>query len=160
LQKAINFYREALDYYKRSIDLNPHEINAKYNHEFVEKELKALLDKLKHQKSSSKGKKGSNNKSSHKESKATSSGQKNREKKKGASPAKKKKQKGGAKKEKAMTAKAKQLNANSSSGRGDKKEMSEKEARMILNRYSEEEFSHNSVNKTKSFEYPAVDKDW
>ena len=52
LPSAINLYRQALDYYKRSIELNQDNADAKYNYEFVEKELEILLDKLKQQQQS------------------------------------------------------------------------------------------------------------
>ncbi|MEE8359859.1 MAG: hypothetical protein V3S04_02905 [Candidatus Omnitrophota bacterium] len=38
-------YKEALEYYKRTIELNQEDQDAKFNYEFVEKELKALQDK-------------------------------------------------------------------------------------------------------------------
>ena len=46
---AVASYRESLDYYKRAIELNENDKNAKYNHELVEKQLKILLDKIKKQ---------------------------------------------------------------------------------------------------------------
>ncbi|MFV1975066.1 MAG: tetratricopeptide repeat protein [Candidatus Scalindua sp.] len=49
LNGAIALYRESLDYYKRAIELNESERDAKYNHELVEKQLKILLDRLKNQ---------------------------------------------------------------------------------------------------------------
>jgi tetratricopeptide (TPR) repeat protein len=49
LNTAVNLYREALDYYKRAIELNENNNDAKYNHELVERELKVLLNKLKNQ---------------------------------------------------------------------------------------------------------------
>jgi len=48
--EAIGLYRESLDYYKRAIDLDDKKSDAKYNHEFVETRLRALLEKLKNQK--------------------------------------------------------------------------------------------------------------
>ena len=49
LAEAISIYREALDYYKQAIDKNPKDSNSKYNHEFVERKIKELLDKQKEQ---------------------------------------------------------------------------------------------------------------
>ena len=49
LNSAADLYRESLDYYKRAIELDQHNTDAKYNHELVEKELKVLLDKIKNQ---------------------------------------------------------------------------------------------------------------
>ncbi len=50
LEVAIALCREALDYYKRAIELNEKDKDAKYNHEFVEKKLKTLLEKQKQSK--------------------------------------------------------------------------------------------------------------
>jgi Ca-activated chloride channel family protein len=45
LGEAISLYRQALEYYKQALDKNPADANAKYNHEFVERKIKELLDK-------------------------------------------------------------------------------------------------------------------
>lgn len=47
LEGTVGLLRQSLDYYKRSIELDPKDEDAKINHELVERELKALLDKLK-----------------------------------------------------------------------------------------------------------------
>ena len=43
---AISEYRAALDYYKRSIELDPDDKDAKFNYEFTEKLIKMLMDKM------------------------------------------------------------------------------------------------------------------
>ena len=49
LSGAVRLYRDSLDYYKRAIELNQDDSEARYNHELVEKKLKVLLDRLKNQ---------------------------------------------------------------------------------------------------------------
>jgi len=49
LQGAVNNFRDALSYYKRAIELDEKDAEAKFNHEFVEKKLKHLLDQLEKQ---------------------------------------------------------------------------------------------------------------
>lgn len=49
LGKTIELYRQALDYYKQALELDDKFKEAKYNHEFVSKKMKALLDKYKQQ---------------------------------------------------------------------------------------------------------------
>jgi len=49
LEQTVNLLRQALDYYKRAIELDARDQDARINHELVEKELKTLLDKLKQQ---------------------------------------------------------------------------------------------------------------
>jgi tetratricopeptide (TPR) repeat protein len=49
LSSAIGQYKESLDYYRRAMELDESDRDAKYNHELVEKKLKILLDKMKNQ---------------------------------------------------------------------------------------------------------------
>ncbi len=44
-KETIDLYNEALEHYRQAIDKNPEDANtAKYNHEFVERKIKELLD--------------------------------------------------------------------------------------------------------------------
>ena len=52
LSSTVALLRESLDYYKRAVELDQKNTDARFNHEFVERELKVLLDKLKQQQSS------------------------------------------------------------------------------------------------------------
>jgi len=45
--QAVSLYSEALNYYRRAIELNEKDRDAKYNYEFVKKKLKYLKDKQK-----------------------------------------------------------------------------------------------------------------
>jgi len=49
LEEAIALYREALDYYKRAIELDEKDEDAKFNYEFVKKRLEELLKEDKKQ---------------------------------------------------------------------------------------------------------------
>ncbi len=49
LNSAIGHYKESLDYYRRAMELDESDRDAKYNHELVEKKVKILLDKMKNQ---------------------------------------------------------------------------------------------------------------
>jgi Ca-activated chloride channel family protein len=49
LNTTVALYREALDYYKRAMEIDEDDRDAKYNHELVERQLKVLLDRLKNQ---------------------------------------------------------------------------------------------------------------
>lgn len=51
LSGAAGLLKESLDYYKRAIEIDQKNTDARFNHEFVERELKILLDKLKQQQS-------------------------------------------------------------------------------------------------------------
>ncbi|MFH1768526.1 MAG: hypothetical protein ABH858_05145 [Candidatus Omnitrophota bacterium] len=170
LSAAVNFCREALDYYKRAIDLNHSNKDAKFNHEFVERELKILLDKLKQQKEQEKQKQ---------EGQKQEVGQGEKEKQE------EQKQEGG-REEKPATevfSQEEKEKQEASASRGEnederkdgpsdeikgynkeqdkRKEMSEDEARMILERYSQEELSPSDMDKSlRRRQYPDVLKDW
>ncbi|MCK5493997.1 MAG: tetratricopeptide repeat protein, partial [Candidatus Omnitrophica bacterium] len=56
LEGALNVYKEALEYYKRAIDLEEGEQDFKFNYEFLDKKIKVLEEKLKQQKEEKKDK--------------------------------------------------------------------------------------------------------
>ena len=49
LNGAIEHYKESLDYYKRAMELDESDREAKYNHELIEQKIKILMDKMKNQ---------------------------------------------------------------------------------------------------------------
>ncbi len=167
LEDAVKLYRESLDYYKRAIDLDHTNIDAKYNHEFVERELKVLLDKLKKRRQNQKKevdksrqkKTAKNNSSQQEKSVKGSKGKQNKKQSEGKKSILKKQQppKGTAGKEEAVKKGRKPAEYKKEE---DKKEMTEKEARMILKRYSYEEAPLNFDRKKTKAYYPSVEKDW
>ncbi|MFQ5866626.1 MAG: tetratricopeptide repeat protein [bacterium] len=148
LASAVDLYREALQYYKRAIELNEKDKDAKYNHEFVEKKLKILLDKLKKQEEKmKKGKKEEQGKEKKSQLQTASSGRKKEEGKKEA-----KGEKGEQRKKQVAEAKA---------GQEQPKEMSEQEARMLLEGYRQEEESKGKIKqRVRKGYYPKVLEDW
>jgi len=136
LASAVSLYREALDYYKRSIELNQKNADAKYNHEFVEKKLKVLLDKLKQQQ------------------KQTQKGQKQEQKQQAATQ-------GGEEKEGQQGERAQEQAKGYEPKQEAQKEISEEEARMILDRYDKRDQSIGNIDRgTRARRYPRVLKDW
>jgi Ca-activated chloride channel family protein len=49
LNGAIEHYKESLEYYKRAMELDESDRDAKYNHELIEQKIKILMDKMKNQ---------------------------------------------------------------------------------------------------------------
>jgi len=165
LQEAINLYRQALDYYKRAIELDEKNIDAKYNHEFVEKELKTLLDKLKkrqnqQEKNNKEKQKGTNKEGNNQEKKsAEKNKEKQNENKKNASQQNKQPLKNTLEKKERDKKENKSLAKKES--QENKKGMTEKEAKMLLERYSYKEAPLTNFNKeTKGVYYAPVEKDW
>ncbi len=151
LASAINLYREALDYYKRAIELNQDNTNAKYNHEFVEKELKVLLDNLKQQQE--KGRQGNQQKQQQEEAwTGVSEKEQQEQKQQGAGQGEKKEEQ---KEEALKPAESHKPEQNA------QKEMSEEEARMILDRYNQQDRLPGNMNRNpRGRHYPPVLKDW
>ncbi len=169
LASTVNLYREALDYYKRAIELNQNNTNAKYNHEFVEKELKALLDKLKQQSSSAKA-------SEDKQEQAQQDNQQKEGQEQGQQQAQastsEQEEKEGEQKEQAATQGEEKEEGEEEKGaqeeikgyqaeQGVQEEMSEEEARMILDRYDQQGQLLGNMNRDqRGRSYPRVLKDW
>lgn len=157
LEEAVKLYREALAYYKRAIELNPKDKDAKFNHELVEKRLRLLLDNLKQnaQQQSAKSKKGKEGKQGKEGKRKKGSAKKEESQKARVEENKKKKveeKKAKRKKEKVSAALKKEEKP---------KEMSEKEARMLLDNYREQEAMWGKKQQPyQQGYYPSVDKDW
>ncbi|OQX81748.1 MAG: hypothetical protein B6D56_01350 [Candidatus Omnitrophica bacterium 4484_70.1] len=156
LSLTINLWKEALDYYKRAMELDAKNLDAKYNYELVERELKALLDKFKphqkEQKEFSKKKQGQNKENKNQPSSAS----------KQASPKKGKKEK----KEKEEEKKSVEAGSNQKEKTAgfnkekEQKEISQKEAEMILRGYAHQERSWGKIKRKGKGYYPQVEKDW
>lgn len=58
LSNAINLYKQSLDHYKRAIEMDEANADARYNHELVEKRMKVLMDRLKKEQEQQKEKDG------------------------------------------------------------------------------------------------------
>ncbi len=58
LDESIEEMRQGLDYYKSALSKNPDDIDTKFNTEFLQKEIKRLLDKMNQQQKDQKDKKG------------------------------------------------------------------------------------------------------
>ena len=142
LASAVSLLRDSLDYYKRAIELDEGGKDAKFNHEFVEKKLKVLLDKQKQQqKKKQDEKKGKGKRIKDKEKQRAE----NKDQK-----AESRRQKRGEQGKEEQKQKAEKH-----------KEMSEQEAKMLLEGYKHEEKSKNKFRKMKQQGYyPDVLKDW
>jgi Ca-activated chloride channel family protein len=152
--EAVSQYREALEHYKRALERNPEDKNAKYNHEFVERKIKELLDKQKqqqqqqqgqqNQKEKSEEQQGQQNQQSQQQSEQKDSEKKNAEQKEAQAaqeqPEDQKEKKGGQSSEK-------------------KEKLTAEEARMLLDSLSDEELSQLKKQRPRGA-HPQVLKDW
>jgi Ca-activated chloride channel family protein len=156
---AAGLYRESLDYYNRTLELDKNDNDARYNHDFVERKLKALLEKLKKQPPQQKREQGQD--------------KKDRQENKGAQeksgqekPGDKQQQKSDGKQTETMGEKDKQgakekgAGAEERGASGEKtKEMSPEEARMLLDAYKAEEAGAVLDRERKAY-HEEVLKDW
>lgn len=168
INSAVGLYRESLDYYKRAIELDEGNRDAKYNHELVERKLKVLLDKLKNQKQQEKDRKKEQDSDKKKE-------QSDDTKESGSNESKEEKDQQG-RQTRNDQGKKEQKSDQQQAGGGETKQeqkqeqkagmkegknggMSPREARMLLNAFGEQE-ARDAVRKQKEAHYPEVLKDW
>lgn len=167
MQGAASIYRESLDYYKRAMELNEEDRDAKYNHELVEKQLKILMDRMKNQQEQQKEQnedqdEGKDQEGQEKESQSESSQQeqqdqkeaKEQESQEGGSEEKKEEEKRSAASEESS-----QDNQEKAEEGDEEIEMSPEEARMLLESYGLEE-AREEVNRQMRGRYRGVLKDW
>jgi Ca-activated chloride channel family protein len=150
LGEAISLYREALDYYKQALDRSPEDTNAKYNHEFVERKMKELLDKQKQQ--------GQQQSGEQQEQQEQQSQQEQSEKDdKGESQDENEGQSA------AQAAQAEQQEAQEGQkedqGSEQRKGLTPEEARMLLDSLKDEELSQLQTRQDRG-QFPQVLKDW
>ena len=166
LSETINLLRQALDYYKRTIELNVKDQDARINHELVEKELKILLDKSKQEQDKQKEEAQDKNKeekqsAEQKQASASQEQKTEEQKQKEAQEAAKQNEAQEEKQAKlAQEQKAEQGQESKASQQQEAKEMSKQEAQMLLEGYRQEEGSaQKSENKPRGY-LDNVAKDW
>jgi tetratricopeptide (TPR) repeat protein len=158
LNSAAGLYRESLDYYKRAIELNEKDTDAKYNHELVEKELNVLLEKLKDQpqkQQQEQDRKEEDKEDRQEQSKQEQSGrdkeddqqQGNRQQEKKEGPDRQE-----ADKERDMEGAPGQKEEQTG-------EMSPEEARMLLDAFADEEAMENAKKRKRGYDATVL-KDW
>ncbi len=172
---AAKLYQETLDYYKRAIELDEKNTDAKHNFEIVDKELKILLEKIKNQpkqeqedkKEQKEKEKEENQKEQENQDKQESEqseSEEDKEKKEAQQEEENKQENQEGKDEKEG---AKDQADNQESGQEDANapgeeeagEMSPEEARMLLDAFAEEEAMDN-LQKSKKGYNSRVLKDW
>lgn len=166
LKETVSLLRQSLDYYKRAIELNPKDEDARINHELVEKELKTLLDKLKQeqdkkkeQSEQEKEKKEAQGQQGEKQQAAQAQeGKTDEQKKEDTKVAKEDKEAKEA--NQAKEQKEKQGQEEKGQAAEEAKEMSEKEASMLLDGYRQEENSTGKLEDRKRGSSGDVLKDW
>jgi len=156
---------QALDYYKRALDLNSQDEDAKFNHELVEEELKAIRNKLKSQKDQQAKEEKSTDKKEDKNGSQSRNGKEGRseaprENKEAESKADPQAKEGQEKEEAGGKQQQSGQKEEPAQGAQDSKEMSQAEARMLLEGYSQQAMPGSQAkDKEKSYSRQ-VDKDW
>ncbi len=179
LSNTVKLLREALDYYKRAIELESNDNDAKINHELVEKELKILLDKLKQEQENKDKQKEQGQQESPKNkpqaaNKSENQAQEQKSQKENQTEAQKQDNEANAKNEqKQREEKMAQMNKTQEENKEqiaesnetasmleESQEMSAQEAKMLLDGYRQEENAKGKIKDTTRG-YPAdVLKDW
>ncbi len=171
MDSAIKQFTESLEYYKRSIDLDGNNSDAKYNHELVERELKVLLDRQKQQQqqknedNQDQDKKDQEQKDQQQESGENQEKQDDQQKQESQSGQDEKKDQEEQQAEPEQNQDGQQGEENSEdeqkggSAEEETGKMSPEEAHMLLEAFGEEEAMEGEKKKGKGY-YPGVLKDW
>ncbi|MFA6357951.1 MAG: tetratricopeptide repeat protein [Candidatus Omnitrophota bacterium] len=155
LKETVSLMRQALDYYKRAIELNSKDQDAKINHELVEKELKILLDKLKQEQDKQKGQSGQEKEGQDDKKEQAALGQDQK-----AKEQKKEEPKEGQEIKQAEEQQGSQDKESANQASGEAKDMSKEEANMLLEGYRQEENSAGKLEDNKKGNAGEVSKDW
>lgn len=173
LSKAISLLKEALRRYERALELEPEDEDAKYNYEFVKKELQRLQKKLEQQQQQQKQQKEQEKGKSEEEKEQQQKAQKPQEQKQQEEKEEEQKQEREPDKAKEEKEQAQSLSpeeqrereeerASEGTAQADEPEqMSEQEASMLLESYSQEEEPKGLYReKIPTVEVPDVWKNW
>jgi Ca-activated chloride channel family protein len=167
LSATVGLLRESLDYYKRAVEIDQKNTDARFNHEFVERELKVLLDRLKQQQSSSDKQKEQAQQEQEKQGTcptAKEQGKEDKEKEESAqAQGQQQQEKEGQEashQEKAQERQEEQAAKEAFQPEGENKELSDEEARALLERYGRDEATPDYMDKrTRGYESEVL-KDW
>jgi len=163
VNSAVALYRESLDYYKRAIELNENDKDAKYNHELVERQLKILLDKIKNQppqEQDDQEQDGEENKDSQEpqSSDETQDGSQAEQDQQSGQEAEDEETDSTEGREEITGEEGTAEEGEPENGEGEAQEMSPEEARMLLEAYGQEE-AREEMKKGRS-QYKGVLKNW
>jgi tetratricopeptide (TPR) repeat protein len=163
MSEAVNLYRESLDHYKRAIELDEDNDDARYNHELVEKRLKVLLERMK---SRQEEKKGEEEKEGEDRKEAEEQQAGNTDKENGAEEQEPESAQAGTGNQEEETGKESasqqdEAGSDESAGTGeeDRERMTPEEANMLLEAFGEEE-SLDRLQRRGRAQYRGVIKDW
>ncbi len=154
LQEAISAYEEALSYYKRAIELNSEDIDAKANYELTVQKIELLKEQLKQQ-NQQEQQKQKPEPEQNKESPESEGSQRPEEGEKESQP-----ESGGVKPQEDEEQKDDSQPQGSSPEPEETEEMTEEEAKALLEGFRQEEASAQEDQHKKIRAYPEVLKDW
>lgn len=170
LSSAVGLLRESLDYYKRAVEVDQKNDDARFNHEFVERELKVLQDKLKQQepdknkqKARQEQKQGNQDAPPVNKEQAVSEKEKKEAAQAQGQQQQEKEEEGreGQLRQEEKPQEEKQASAEESLQEGGNKELSEEGARALLERYGRDDAAPDYADKEtrKDYDSEAL-KDW
>ncbi len=166
MNSAANLYRESLDYYKRAIELDEKNTDAKHNHELTHRELKILLKKIEEQPQQQQGDKQDKKEGDKEKQESQQSQAESKQDEEDKEQQEAQEEQDTQEKQKANNSSEEQTD-NKESGEEESPapteekpgEMSPEEARMLLDAYAEEEAMDNLEKKRKGYNAEVL-KDW
>jgi len=155
LGEAISLYRETLEYYKQALDKNPEDTKAKYNHEFVERKIKELLDKQQQQQQQDQ----QQDQQQEEQQQEQQSQQNQQEQSEGNEQNESEQKNEEQNQAQAAEAQENQEEKGNEQNSEQQKELTEEEARMLLDSLKDEELT-KLQNQQKRGSHSQVQKDW
>ncbi len=164
LNSAIGHYKESLDYYRRAMELDEADRDAKYNHELVEKKIKILMDKMKNQQQQQQDQDQNQNEDKDQENKeGQGSGDQQQQKQEDQKQQNAEKERSGESQDKGKSEAEQNQEEQEMQSAGKEEEspeqMSPEEARMLLEAYGQDE-AREEVNQKMRGRYGEVLRDW
>lgn len=158
---ALNLYKNALEFFRRAIDLNPKDKDAKYNFELTAKKIKQTEQQSKQEKQNSQDQKSQGDKQKEREQSQqagkseqnkNSSAREQKQQAQEKTAAQSQEQKDKEQEKKSSAAKLQEAREH--------QEMSQEEALMLLDNFQESEKTPELINKEEQREESPVSKDW
>ncbi|MFH1678949.1 MAG: tetratricopeptide repeat protein [Candidatus Omnitrophota bacterium] len=164
LSATVGLLQESLDYYKRAVEIDQENTDARFNHEFVERELKVLMDKLKQQESNADKQKGRQEEQKEQQQEQQKQGKDQKEKsgqREAQQQQEKEKEGQGEPQQEGKQQEEEQAAKEEFQQEGENKELSQEQARILLERYGREEAMPDYMDKQAQRGYDSqVLKDW
>jgi Ca-activated chloride channel family protein len=160
LEAAVRLMRQSLEHYKRAMELNNKDEDAKINHDIAQKELKAMLEKLKKQPQDKQSSRNNGQCPNPQQSESGNQGKGDADKQKAQSENKEPQEAEDAQEAEKKEAREEDKQQSVKAAPEKAEEMSEQEARMLLEGQRQDENLGGQIRDAQKAGQEEVEKDW